>query len=162
RRIADTQRIQEQIREAIIGFALVNGRLPCPALPTTASAASGTKAYVPTSGSTTVPAGAELFEPYPPSGSARCMDLSGNAIAILTRNESTHGTSTLGYSLPAVIVSHGKNGYGGYKPDGLRNGVGISGDTNSDGVPDQNSDETANLAGTPSGAPASGVYNQYL
>jgi prepilin-type N-terminal cleavage/methylation domain-containing protein len=31
RNVADTQRTMESIREAIIGFAQANGRLPCPA-----------------------------------------------------------------------------------------------------------------------------------
>ena len=35
RAITDTRRIQENIKDAIIGFAQANGRLPCPALGTT-------------------------------------------------------------------------------------------------------------------------------
>src|SRR5258706_10493071 len=31
RNVADTQRTMESIREAIVGFAQANGRLPCPA-----------------------------------------------------------------------------------------------------------------------------------
>lgn len=34
-RIKDTQRILEEAKEALIGFAAVNGRLPCPASPST-------------------------------------------------------------------------------------------------------------------------------
>ncbi|OGA12659.1 MAG: hypothetical protein A3H32_06655 [Betaproteobacteria bacterium RIFCSPLOWO2_02_FULL_63_19] len=41
RNIADTRRSLEQIKEAIIGFAQANGRLPCPATGTIASGASG-------------------------------------------------------------------------------------------------------------------------
>jgi type II secretory pathway pseudopilin PulG len=33
RKISDTQRTVEDIKEALIGFAIVNGRLPCPAAP---------------------------------------------------------------------------------------------------------------------------------
>lgn len=54
--VADTQRTMDSIREAIIGFAQANGRLPC--------AADGTKP----SGS--AGAGTELYTP--PPGSAQC------------------------------------------------------------------------------------------
>ncbi len=37
----DTQRALEQARQALLGFAAVNGRLPCPAAPNTPSGASG-------------------------------------------------------------------------------------------------------------------------
>lgn len=40
RNIADTRRTMEQIKEAVIGFALANGRLPCPANPALAAGAS--------------------------------------------------------------------------------------------------------------------------
>jgi len=36
RRIADTRKTMEETKEALIGFALANGRLPCPADPTIA------------------------------------------------------------------------------------------------------------------------------
>lgn len=54
REIADTQRTIEQAREAVIGFALRNGRLPCPA----------TNGAVDVSGAATAPsAGRESFCP---------------------------------------------------------------------------------------------------
>lgn len=34
---ADAQRQLENIRETLLGFAIANGRLPCPAVPTLAS-----------------------------------------------------------------------------------------------------------------------------
>ena len=37
RNIADTKRTMDQIREAIIGYAQANGRLPCPARGATAT-----------------------------------------------------------------------------------------------------------------------------
>ena len=75
RAISETQRTMEEIRDAIIGFALATGRLPCPADGSIAASQTKTKAYTPTSGSTTLAAGAEQYEPYPPSGSPRCMDV---------------------------------------------------------------------------------------
>ena len=40
-RIGDTQRQLDLIREAVIGFAVANGRLPCPATPTTPNTTAG-------------------------------------------------------------------------------------------------------------------------
>jgi prepilin-type N-terminal cleavage/methylation domain-containing protein len=214
RHIAETQRIQDQVREALIGFALVNGRLPCPASGTVTSSSSSagieqwdgtnnrctaTLGVVPWStlavpetdawgrrltyrvspvfadaasastwqtDTTTTPASpaqqSPSCAPSPTPANATFGMCSLGDMAVLTRNESTHATSALGAGLPAVVISHGKNGYGAYTPTGQRNGVGVTGDSNSDGVPDQNVDETANLAGTPSGTPPSGAYSQYL
>src|SRR5712692_1256400 len=41
RNVADTQRTMESIRDAIIGFAQANGRLPCPADGSTPAGAAG-------------------------------------------------------------------------------------------------------------------------
>ena len=40
RQISETQKALDEIREALIGFALANGRLPCPAVSTSAGAES--------------------------------------------------------------------------------------------------------------------------
>lgn len=57
RAISETQRTMEEIREAIIGFTLANGRLPCPAIPGTPTSQ--------TDGTTSEPAGVEDTNPYP-------------------------------------------------------------------------------------------------
>ena len=67
-------------------------------------------------------------------------------IAVFTRSDSTHATSAIAAGIPAIIISHGKNGYGAFQPSGTR--VIGSGDGNSDGVPDQNVDEASNINGT--------------
>src|SRR6266849_5991488 len=41
RNVADTRRAMESIREAIVGFAQANGRLPCPADGSIAAGAAG-------------------------------------------------------------------------------------------------------------------------
>lgn len=43
RQISETQKTLEQAREALIGFVLANGRLPCPAAPAAAGAGAGTE-----------------------------------------------------------------------------------------------------------------------
>ena len=48
RRVNDTQKILEEIREALIGFAAANGRLPCPAAP----GATGVESKVPAGANT--------------------------------------------------------------------------------------------------------------
>lgn len=40
-RVRETERLLQQARQALIGFAAVNGRLPCPAQPTLAAGAAG-------------------------------------------------------------------------------------------------------------------------
>ncbi|HKC54218.1 MAG TPA: prepilin-type N-terminal cleavage/methylation domain-containing protein [Burkholderiales bacterium] len=179
RNVADTRRSMESIREAIIGFAQANGRLPCPA--------DGT---VPAGGSDAAgrPAGAEQLTPValPPPSTAACTNSFGvipwttlgvpetdgwgrrfsywvspifadglgtatynnplpspsgqnpacpspliptptqssfalcsmGNLTVNTRNESTHAATAMGSVLPAVIISHGKNGNGAYIPTG--------------------------------------------
>src|SRR5438552_8161033 len=176
RNVADTRRSMESMREAIIGFAQANGRLPCPADGTVA--AGGTDA----SGR---PAGAEQLTPptLPPPSTAACTNSFGvipwttlgvpetdgwgrrfsywvspifadgiglatfnnsfpaaqnplcnapvpaptqssfalcsqGSFTVNTRNESTHAATAIGLALPAVIISHGKNGAGAYTPAG--------------------------------------------
>ncbi|MEO8628416.1 MAG: hypothetical protein ABI612_09995 [Betaproteobacteria bacterium] len=45
RNIAETQKRLEDIKEALIGFAIANGRFPCPAVSTGAPLESGTESY---------------------------------------------------------------------------------------------------------------------
>ena len=40
-------------------------------------------------------------------------------LTVNTRNESTHAFNAIGLMLPAVIISHGKNGFGAYTPGGV-------------------------------------------
>src|SRR5438034_4620919 len=70
RNVADTRRSMESMREAIIGFAQANGRLPCPAdgtVPAGGTDASGR------------PAGAEQLTPatLPPPSTAACTNSFG-------------------------------------------------------------------------------------
>src|SRR6266705_208019 len=58
RNSADTQRSMESIRDAIIGFAQANGRLPCPANGATPAGTVDTTTWA-----TSVGAGAEQWDP---------------------------------------------------------------------------------------------------
>jgi len=83
--------------------------------------------------------------PKPTQSSAALCSL--GEMAVLNRSidaAGVHSTSILGSGLPAVFVSHGKNGYGGYQTSGVQ----ITGIT-------ANTDEAYNVAGgTPTGCPS--------
>jgi prepilin-type N-terminal cleavage/methylation domain-containing protein len=150
---ADTQRTMDQIKEAVIGFALANGRLPCPADGTIAAGAANAGAeqcansfgvvpwaalgvaetdawgrrfsytvsqtFTDAVGTTFNTAGQlPACNPTPtPLQSSFALCTLGN-LTVNTRNDGTHAAVALGAALPAVIISHGKNGYGAYNTRG--------------------------------------------
>src|SRR5882762_4733504 len=154
RNVADTRRGMDSMREAIIGFAQANGRLPCPANGTLAagSAGAGTEqvsATVCTANFGAVPwatlgvpetdAWSRRFSywvspvfsdaissntwgcvppptPTPTQSSFALCSL--GTLTVNTRKESDHSVTAVGLVLPAVIISHGKNGFGAYSPGG--------------------------------------------
>jgi len=173
RNTADTQRSLEGVKEAIVGFALANGRLPCPADGSIADgiAGAGTEQYNGTFCTTTVgvipwttlgvpetdawgrrisyrvaPVFADaiaistwatsttptpLTAPASPGNQPGCVPtpsptLSSFAlcslgdIVVLTRTEMATAATLLGTALPAVIISHGKNGYSAWQTNGTR------------------------------------------
>lgn len=77
-------------------------------------------------------------------------------IAVFTRNDTTHVASPIGTGIPAIIVSHGKNGFGAFQTNGTR--VTGSGTIDGNGVPAINADEAANASGTTTASPGTG-YN---
>ena len=161
----ETRKQLDEIQQALVGYAIINGRLPCPADRTTPT--GGVNAAVPP-----VPAGQEYRDPA--TGScAPAIVMGNNARGVLpwatlglnetdawgrrytyqviaTWADSTDGalpiapvcnitvgvsfqlcsnpnqnilatvdgTSLTPNSVPAVVVSHGKNGYGAYTPNG--------------------------------------------
>lgn len=156
RRSADTQRAMEDAREALIGFAVRNGYLPCPAI----SAANGLEdrseerctnerrtGFLPwaTLGMPKLDSWGHVFlysatpdftdsaAPFrlatPRDITVATRDAAGNLVAATAPND-----------IPAVILSTGKNGYGGFSDLGVR---AVDAGTN-------NLDEKANLnpAGT--------------
>ena len=240
--IANTQRTMDEIKQALLGFVQVNGRLPCPARGQTpdgttdsvtwapASFAAGaeqldsttnyrcytvtgvlpwatlgvpeTDAWgrrftyrvsaafadfppptnlTPTIESRGVPAGGALGttpQTYrstpaspadqsptcpPPSTlptTASFVLCSLGDIAVYNRDESTHAAMAQAAGVPAIVIAHGRNGYGAFKPDGQRI-IGTN-DLNADGVPDQNVDEAANVNGTTTIATTVGQGAAYL
>ncbi len=136
-RAAETQRQLELIREAVIGFAMANGRLPCPATPTTPSGTAGagtenkpgaacaiTEGVVPwsTIGVPEADAWGRRFTYRVTSAFAD--DPAGTLSSFtLTQNGDitvTDGAVAIATTIPAIIVSHGKNGLGSFGSDGTQ------------------------------------------
>lgn len=224
RNIADSRRVMEQMREAIIGFAQTNGRLPCPARGATAAGTTdntyvqvfgaGVEQYdttnlrcftalgvVPWStlgvpetdawgrrityrvapafaddisrttwqSRSTDPTGAQtLTSPASPANQSPTCPSSGASaaptptptqssfalctlgdMAVLTRSITDHSVVTaLGTGLPAVLISHGKNGNGAWQPTGVALAAAAA-----------NTDELANSSGTTTATPPSGYLS---
>ena len=144
---AETQRLLAEAREALIGFAVTNGRLPCP--DTDIDGAENLSAPTVTNNTPNPGQSTQNFsvcvasEGYFPFASIvwSALGASGNIvtvtpgfslntpgdISVQTRgdNPATSGTvetrflSNLATGLPALIVSHGKNGFGSRAADGF-------------------------------------------
>lgn len=136
RNTRDTRAALSEIREALLGFAAANGRLPCPALPTTASGAGGAGlegALGPTGCG--ILAGVlpwatlgvaesdawgrrysyrvtQVFTRAPVAPATAGFTLSSNGD--LTIRPAAGSPATVAANVPAVVISHGKNGNGAY------------------------------------------------
>lgn len=155
-RIKDTRRAQDDIREAIIGFTVSHGRLPCPAHGTipSGSAGAGMESYNAQTGQCDVTADgvipwaslavpetdawgrrftyrirqdwADRINPLAPA-TGNCSEVAANASYALcsegnitVKDSSGPSGNNVATNVPAVIVSHGKNGFGAYLPNGNR------------------------------------------
>ena len=153
RQTGETQKKQEEVRDALMGFAVTNGYLPCPAI----SAANGQEdraaggacnkrnGFIPweTLGVSRADAWGRLYRysvtPAFASSAALFSVSTAPDITIRTRdNAGTSVTLTTANSVPAVVLSHGKNGYGAADDQGNAQAA----------VPAANTDETANASGT--------------
>ena len=224
RNVSETRRTLDQIKDAVIGFAQENGRLPCPALGLTPTGtidavvrvppaffAAGAEQYDATnkrcytalgvvpwstlgvpetdswarrfsyrvspafaddpslttwqSRSTAYVPGTYLAQantvPLSPADQMTACDLTTapsqstmalctlGDIAILTRSYADHTAVTpLGTGVPAVIVSHGRNGFGAFQSNGPQL------------TPSAGADELANSSGTTTATPP--APNNYL
>lgn len=134
RQIGDTQKTMEEIREVLVGFAAANGYLPCPdttgdgvADPAAPGACPNAEGFIP-SVTLNVPQGDAWGNRFryrvapeftntpvspcvsvPPDGRLGLCD-TGN-ITVNTRT-SAKAIQALATTAVAVIISHGKNGYG--------------------------------------------------
>ncbi len=144
--INETRKQMSEIKDALIGFAVINGRLPCPANGTTASgdeSTSGvpltctlTKGVLPwvTLGVNETDAWRRRFTYRVSQGvnsnfadgidgtGAPCPIASGVSFQLCSNGNlnvfNTSGGSSVAANVPAVVVSHGKNGLGAYPAGG--------------------------------------------
>lgn len=173
RRNSETQKALDEINQALLGFAISNGRLPCPAIATTLSGANNAGIEACNDGSfgncSQCANSAGVF-PWATLGvsetdswggrfSYRVRDIFSQGIAqplglgcapdtIPTKASfalcspgnmtirATSGGATLASTIPAVIVSHGKNGSGAYNTTGTQQTV----STDADEVENSNGD----------------------
>lgn len=143
RRIGDTRRALDIATEALLGFAVANGRLPCPASATLANTAANAGVEI-----ANCSAGADGVLPWTTLGinetdawgrrwtyrvSPAFADApAGGAQATFALTDAgtlriTNGSVDIATNMVAVVVSHGKNGAGAYRTDGTQVPVG-SGD----------------------------------
>jgi prepilin-type N-terminal cleavage/methylation domain-containing protein len=147
RRIGETQKALDEINQALIGFAVANGRLPRPATSATNGAeragcatAAECTGFIPwaTLGVSKLDAWNHIFRYRVALAFTTTFALTtaGN-ITVQTRNSA--GTpANLTTTAPAIVLSHGKNGYGSTADDG----------TAQPAVPAANTDESTNATST--------------
>lgn len=136
-KIAETQKQLEYVREAVLGFAIANGRLPCPATPTTPTGTAGAGTENKPGASCGIVEGAlpwaDLGVPETDAWGRRFTyrvtaafadDPSGMQASFLVTDTGnitvTDGSANIATTIPAVIVSHGKNGLGGFQSNGTQ------------------------------------------
>jgi prepilin-type N-terminal cleavage/methylation domain-containing protein len=128
RLISDTQKKQDEIKEALLGFAIANGYLPCPAV----SAANGQEGNR-TSGVCVPRSGFLPWEALGVSKADAWGRLYRYSVAPTFTNNSTTPTPVFNLTtnpdititgvtntnvVPAIVISHGQNGHGGTSEQG--------------------------------------------
>lgn len=175
-RISGTRRSLEEIQQALIGFAIINGRLPCPAEPatTTGQAGAGIERTPPCTSSNSIgvlpwatlgvnetdawgnrytyrvssdfadAVGSTTYggcTPVPtPTQASFAVCSTGN---VNVRSAATGGTS-IAIDVPAVVISHGRNGYGAHTRQGTQLGAGSDADEQ-----ENSDDDTSYVSHTP-------------
>jgi prepilin-type N-terminal cleavage/methylation domain-containing protein len=142
-RMSDTQRQLNIVTEALTGFAVANGRVPCPATANVANttANAGTEART-VAGTVTSCSLSEGVVPWATLGINETdawgrrftyrvtsawadFDSAAGTLSSFTLTDDgtltvTNGSANIATTLVAVVVSHGKNGAGAYQTDGTR------------------------------------------
>lgn len=167
RNISETRRAMAEIREALLGFAAANGRLPCPAASTTASGVVGAGMEGPLSAAgvcqnadasgvlpwatlgvnetdawgrrysyrvtnvfaQSVPPPPSWVPPVGCTASPRAaFVLCSKGTLNVRSTRSAAGGSVVASLVPAVVISHGRNGNGAYTPRGTQLAIGTDAD----------------------------------
>lgn len=142
-RINETRRSLAEIKEALVGFAIINGRLPCPATGTIAADAASAGAEVITLADITLPctnvsgvlpwatlgvsevdAWGRRYTYRVTQNFANGVDSNGVSFSLTSTGDLTvrltSGGTSVASSIPAIIISHGKNGFGAFTPQGIQ------------------------------------------
>lgn len=127
-RVNETRKQMNDIKDALMGYAIVNGRLPYPA---SASAVTGTAnagvtdstlatGVIPwvTLGTSETDAWGRRFT-YSATSSFIASNFTLISTGSLTIKTATTG-SNVATGIPAIFVSHGTNGWGAYTPQGTQ------------------------------------------
>lgn len=155
-RINETRKQLDEIKEALIGYALINGRLPCPADGTIATGQSGAGVEATTGtgsamtcsnitgnaawgvlpwatlgvGETdawgrrfTYRVTAAFADGTDGSGTASCSVTTGVSFQLCSSGNlnvwtSSSHSSSVASNIPAIVISHGTDGYGAYTSNG--------------------------------------------
>lgn len=136
-KISETRKTLDDIQQALIGYAIVNGHLPYPAKATLVSSVDAkagladstlTAGVIPwaTLGTSETDAWGRRFT-YSVAGTFTATFTLASSSNLSVKIAATGGSS-LATSIPAVIVSHGINGLGAYTPQGTQIRP-LSGDT---------------------------------
>jgi prepilin-type N-terminal cleavage/methylation domain-containing protein len=159
RQRAETQKSLDEAKEALIGYALTNNKLPCPASATSNGLEQREPSGICTGSATSTTSVISGYLPWSTLGLNR-QDAWGNLIryaasksftdtpilltavpSITIRSRDLNGTAfDLSSGIPAAVFSNGKNGYGALSADGITQ----------PGVPGNNPDEKRNI--TPNSA----------
>lgn len=136
-KIGETQKQLDYVREAVLGFAIANGRLPCPATPTTPTGTAGAGTENKPGAACVISEGAlpwtTLGVPETDAWGRRFTyrvtalfadDPSGMQASFLITDAgdiTVKDGALINIALvPALIVSHGKNGFGAFLSDGTQ------------------------------------------
>ncbi len=127
---SETRKQLDEIQQALIGFAILNGRLPCPADPTiptvaanagverltciTAANANGVLPWATLGTRETDGWNRRFTYSITPAFGAPITLTTPSTLDVLNAS----GGNSIASNMPAVIISHGQNGLGAYLPSG--------------------------------------------
>jgi len=141
-RLSEARRQLAEIREALIGYAVINNRLPMPANPTRPSGTANAGLEDTAQGELGVLPWATLglpeTDPWGQRFTYRVTNSFNTTFTLTTSGNITvrDGAANIATNLPVIVISHGRNGLGGYRSTGIR-------------VPNAAGDELLNTTGAP-------------